>query len=226
MQRKTWSTVVVGALLAFNVSAADTFPTRAVTLVVGFPPGGSTDLIARMLAQGMAERLGQAVVVENKPGATGAIASMNIAAAKPDGYRLLMTAAGPHGTMPAVSAKMQYDAVKDFTPIAAVAGGPNVLMVNLGLKANNLQELIAIAKQRPGTLNIGSTSLGSTPQMSGELIKKMANVDIVHIPFQGGGPLMTALLGGQIQTAIDNLPSALPQIRAGKQFSHSWPAER
>lgn len=208
--------VACAALFSGVAAAADAYPTRPITIVVGFPPGGATDIVARVLGKYMGDRLGQSVVVENKPGATGSIASVSVATAPPDGYRILLTAAGPHGVMPAIAAHLPYDAMADFTPIGAICGGPNVLVVNNSLPVKNVQELLAYAKRNPGTLNFGSTSLGSSAQMGGELLKKMGGVDIVHVPYQGGGPMMTALISGQVQMAIDNLPSALPHIQAGK----------
>jgi tripartite-type tricarboxylate transporter receptor subunit TctC len=201
----------------WSVAAASAaYPERTITIVVGFPPGGSTDVVARILAQELGERLKQTVVVENMAGATGKIGSMNVMKSAPDGYRLLMTAAGPHGTMPALAANMAYDAVKDFTPIISVAEVPNVIIANVDFPATNLQELIAVAKKSPGKLNYGSTSLGSSPHMGGELLKKMAGISFATIPYQGGSPLLTAVLGKQIEMGMDNLPSSLPHIQAGK----------
>ena len=192
------------------------YPERLITIVVGFPAGGSTDVVARLLGQELSARLGQPVVIENMPGATGKIASMNVMKAAPDGYRLLMTAAGPHGTMPALAASMSYDPVKDFTPIVSVAEVPNVIIVNKEFPASNLQGLIAVAKKSPGSLNYGSTSLGSSPHMGGELLKKMAGISFVTVPFQGGSPLLTAVLGKQIEMGMDNLPSSLQLILDGQ----------
>lgn len=210
--------LAIAALAVFcsGMAAHAAFPDRLITIVVGFPAGGSTDVVARLLGQELSERLRQPVVIENMPGATGKIGAMNVMKADPDGYRLLMTAAGPHGTMPALAASMSYDAVKDFTPIVGVAEVPNVIIVNKDFPASNLQELIAIAKKSPGSLNYGSTSLGSSPHMGGELLKKMAGINFVTVPFQGGSPLLTAILGKQIEMGMDNLPSSLQLIRDGQ----------
>lgn len=204
------------AVVSPVMAAQAAYPERTVTIVVGFPAGGSTDVVARLLGQELSERLGKPVVIENMAGATGKIASMNVLRAAPDGYRLLMTAAGPHGTMPALAETMSYDPVKDFTQIVSVAEVPNVIIVNPTFVASSLQELIATARKSPGKLNYGSTSPGSSPHMGGELLKKMTNITFVTVPFQGGGPLLTAILGNQIEMGMDNLPSSLQLIRDGK----------
>ena len=162
------------AAALWSVAAYAAYPERPITIVVGFPAGGSTDVVARLLGQELSERLGKTVVIGNMPGATGKIASMNVMRAAPDDHRLLMTAAGPHGTMPALAASISYDPVKDFTPVVSVAEVPNVIIVNPQFPASTLQELIAIARKSPGKLNYGSTSPGSSAHMGGELLKKMA----------------------------------------------------
>lgn len=189
---------------------------KPVRLVVPYPPGGTTDLLARALAPRLAERLGTPVVVDNRAGAGGVIGSQQVAKAAPDGSTLLMATIASHGIIPALKQPPPYDPVRDFAPVTLVAGTPNVLLVNNELPARTLAELLALARARPGSLNFGSTSQGGSPHMSGELLKLMARVDLVHVPYKGGGPMLLDLIGGQIQVAFDNLPSAMSHIQAGK----------
>jgi tripartite-type tricarboxylate transporter receptor subunit TctC len=189
---------------------------KPVRLVVPYPPGGTTDLLARALAPRLAERLGTPVVVDNRAGAGGVIGSQQVAKAAPDGSTLLMATIASHGIIPALKQPPPYDPVRDFAPVTLVAGTPNVLLVNNELPARSLAELLALARARPGSLNFGSTSQGGSPHMSGELLKLMAKVDLVHVPYKGGGPMLLDLIGGQIQVAFDNLPSAMSHIQAGK----------
>jgi tripartite-type tricarboxylate transporter receptor subunit TctC len=189
---------------------------RLVRLVVPYPPGGTTDLLARTVGARLAERIGQSVVIENKAGAGGVLGSQQVARATPDGTTLLVSTIASHGIIPALDKKPPYDPVRDFTPITVIAGTPNVLLVNNDLPAHTLAEFLALARSKPGALTFGSTSLGGSPHMSGELLKLMAKIDMLHVPYKGGGPMMIDLIGGQIQAAFDNLPSAMSHIRAGK----------
>jgi tripartite-type tricarboxylate transporter receptor subunit TctC len=196
---------------------AQTYPDRVVRIVNPFPPGGSVDVMARLLAQKLTEDLGQQFIVETRAGAGGNTGAESVAKSEPDGYTLLFTAPGPLVVNPTLYAKgLGFDPAKDFAPIALFATTPLVLMVNNNIAANNVKELIALAKAKPGTINFASAGIGSTPHLSGELFKSMAGINIVHVPYRGTGPAMNDLLGGHIQMFFDLLPSSLPQIEAGK----------
>jgi tripartite-type tricarboxylate transporter receptor subunit TctC len=202
--------------LAGNAAAQDAFPIRPVTLIVPFPAGGSTDLVARVIAEKMTTELGQQVVVENKGGAGGNLGSAAVAKADPDGYTILMGTVATHALNPAIYKKMPYDAVADFAPISLLVTVPNVLVVNPELPVNNVSELIALLKADPGKYSYASSGNGTPLHLSGELFKTMAEVDMVHIPYKGAGPALTDLLGGHVQIMFDNLPSSTGYIRDGR----------
>ena len=219
------------ASLAFAASAAaQSYPVKQVRVIVPYPPGGTTDILARLAAKELTERLKQPFVVENRAGASGAIGSAEVARAAPDGYTLVMATASSHGINSAIYKNLPYDAVKDFAPVTMVASTPNIIVVNPSVPAKNLQELIALAKSEPGKLNFGSTSLGGSPHMSAELLKMMTHIDITHVPYKGAAPMLTDLIGGQIQIGFDNLPSTISFVRAGKVRAiavttpERWPA--
>ena len=193
-----------------------TYPTRPVRLVVPFPAGGTTDIIARATAQKLSEAWGQQVIVDNRPGAAGNIGSELVAKAAPDGYTLLMGTVGTHAINPSLYAKMPYDHVKEFAPVILVAGVPNVLVVNPDLPIKSVPELIAYAKANPGKLNFASSGSGTSIHLSGELFKAMTGVQMTHVPYKGSAPALTDLIGGQVQLMFDNLPSSLAFIKAGK----------
>jgi tripartite-type tricarboxylate transporter receptor subunit TctC len=173
-------------------------------------------LLARVIAPRLSERLAQPVIVENRAGAGGAIGALQVAKATPDGSTLLFATIATHGIIPALKQPPPYDPVRDFAPVTLVAATPNVLLVNNELPVRTLAELLALARAKPGSLNFGSTSQGGSPHMSGELLKLMAKIDMVHVPYKGGGPMLLDLIGGQIQLGFDNLPSAVAHIQAGK----------
>jgi tripartite-type tricarboxylate transporter receptor subunit TctC len=209
------------AVLVVSLSCAATgalaeYPDKPVKIIVPYPPAGTTDILARLIAQRLAERLKQPFVIDNRPGAGGVIGSMAVAKSPPDGYTLLMATVNTHGINSALFKNLSYDAVKDFTPITIIGSTPNVLMVNPGVRAKNLDELLALARASPGSLNFGSTSQGGSPHMSGELLQAMTGVDIAHIPYKGAGPMLIDLIGGQVQMGFDNLPSSIGHIRSGK----------
>jgi len=189
---------------------------RSITIVVPYPPGGTTDLLARVVAPQLGERIGQSVMVDNRAGAGGVIGSQFVSRAAPDGSTLVFATIASHGIIPALQKHPPYDPVRDFAPVTLVASTPNVLLVNNDLPVKTLVDLLALAHTKPGTLNFGSTSLGGSPHMSGELLKLMAKIDIVHVPYKGGGPMMVDLMSGQVQMGFDNLPSAMSHIRGGK----------
>lgn len=208
--------VAVALALGAALPAHAEFPDHALKIVVPYPPGGTTDLLARAIAPRLSERLHQSVIVENRAGAGGVIGSQAVARAPGDGYMLLFGTIASHAILPVLQKPAPYDALKDFAPITQVASTPNVLVANPQLPVKTLAELLALARARPGTINFGSTSQGGSPHMSGELMKSMAHVDIVHVPYKGGGPMLIDLMGGQIQIGFDNLPSSIQHIRAGK----------
>ncbi len=206
------------ALSLTSVAGAQTpaYPSKPIRLVVPFPAGGTTDILARAVAQKLTEAWGQPVVVDNRPGAGGNIGSELVAKAAADGYTLEMGTVGTHAINPSLYAKMPYDHVKDFAPVILVAGVPNVLVVNPGVPAHSVAELIAYAKTHPGKLNFASSGSGTSIHLSGELFKVMSGADMMHVPYKGSAPALADLIGGQVQLMFDNLPSSLPQIRAGK----------
>jgi len=205
------------ALLAPHVHAqAPAYPTKPIRIVVPFPPGGATDILARDVAQKLSEAWGQQVIVDNRPGAGGNIGSELVAKAAPDGYTLEMGTVGTHAINASLYAKMPYDHIRDFVPVILVAGVPNVLVVNPSVPVNSVQELIAYAKANPGKLNFASSGSGTSIHLSGELFKVMAGVQMTHVPYKGSAPAVQDLIGGQVQLMFDNLPPSLPQIKAGK----------
>lgn len=204
------------SVAALATAQAQGYPNKPVRLIVPYPAGGTTDIIARVAAQQLSERLKQPFVVENKGGANGAIGSAEVARAPADGYTLLMGTASTHGINSAVYKSLPYDAVKDFAPVTIVASTPNIIAVHPSVPAKNLQELLALARAQPGKLNYGSTSLGGSPHMSAELLKMMAHVDMLHVPYKGAAPMLTDLMGGQVQVGFDNLPSTINFVRSGK----------
>ena len=195
--------------------AAD-YPTKPIRLVVPFPPGGTTDILARAVAQKLAETWNQQVIVDNRPGAGGNIGADLVAKAAPDGYTLVMGTVGTHAINPNLYGKMPYDHVKDFAPVILVAGVPNVLVVNPEVPIKSVPELIAYAKANPGKLNFASSGSGTSIHLSGELFKAMTGVQMTHVPYKGSAPALTDLVGGQVQLMFDNLPSSLAFIKAGK----------
>ena len=214
---------------AFTAQAAD-YPDKPIRMIVPYPPGGTSDLLARAIAPRLGERLQQTVIIENRAGAGGVIGAQAVARSAPDGYTLVFASIASHGILPVLQKPAPYDAIKDFSPITLVANTPNVLIANIQQPIKSVAELLAAAKAKPGSINFGSTSLGGSPHMGGELLKTMAGIDIVHVPYKGGGPMLIDLMGGQVQVAFDNLPSSINHIRAGKiralavTTAKRWPA--
>ena len=208
--------VLLNVLFHADVNAQAAYPDRPIKLVVPYPPGGTTDLLARTLAPRLSERLGQPILIENRAGAGGVIGSQVVAKSVADGYTLVFGSIASHGILPAIQIPQPYDPLKDFAPVSLVAITPNVLLANVTAPAKNVAELIALAKSQPGKLNFGSTSLGGSPHMSGELLKSQAKIQMVHVPYKGGAPMLVDLMGGQILYAFDNLPSSIQHIRSGK----------
>lgn len=208
--------VMLGSLLSTCMPAtAQDFPAGPMRMILGFAPGGSTDLVARVLAQKMAENWNQQVVVDNRPGANGMIGADLVAKATPNGHTLLLSSIGPMAINASLY-KMPYDIVKDFAPITYTGNVTNLLVVHPGVAAANIKELVALARAQPGKLTFGSSGSGGAPHMAVELFKILAKVDVVHVPFKGGGPAMASLVGGQISGSFASMPSSIPFVRTGK----------
>ncbi|MGE8589183.1 MAG: Bug family tripartite tricarboxylate transporter substrate binding protein [Alcaligenes sp.] len=202
---------------ATSALAADAFPSaRPITLVVPFPPGGPTDAMARRLAEKLREPLKQNVIVENRSGAGGNIGSEYVAAAKPDGYTILFGTSGPLAINVSLYKNQGYNPETSFAPIIRLGHLPNILVVNPSVPANNVQELIAYAKQNPTKLSYASSGNGASSHLAGILFNKMAGTDIMHIPYKGSAPAVSDLLGNQIAVMFDNMPSAIQHVRSGK----------
>jgi tripartite-type tricarboxylate transporter receptor subunit TctC len=191
------------------------FPDRGVRIVVPFPAGGSNDVVARMLGAKLQELWGQPVVIDNRAGAGGNIGAEAVARSPADGYTLLLTAPGPLAVNRSLYTQLAFNPTQDFTPVALIASVPIVLAVNPNVKATTVAELIALAKASPGKLNFGSSGLGSTNHLAGELLKTRAGIDIVHVPYRGAAPAMNDLIGGQIPMMFDNMPAIRPQVQGG-----------
>ena len=192
------------------------YPNRPIKLIVPFPPAGSTDISARALASKLGERLGQPVIIENKPGAGGNIGSDVVAKAQPDGYTLVVGTVGTHAINSSLYSKMPYDPIRDFVPIILLATTPNVLVVPANFPANSVQDVIKLAKAKPGELTFASSGAGTSIHLSGEMFKSMAGLDMTHIPYKGSGPMLIDLLSGQVNMAFDNLSASMVYIKAGK----------
>ncbi len=209
----------VGALLAALPMAAlaqSAYPTKPVRLIVAFPPGGSTDIIARLVGQKLSERVGQQVVVDNRGGAGGTIGT-DIAAKSPaDGYTLTMGTTSTHVIAPAIFPNVKYDPIKDFEPITLVAITPYLLVLHPAVKAKTLKEFVTLVKSQPGKLNFASAGSGTTTQIAMEMLKLAAGIDIVHVPYNGNGPAGTATMGGQVQALFGSMPAVLPHAKAGR----------
>lgn len=196
--------------------AATAYPSKPIRLLVGFPPGGSTDILSRQVGVRLAESLGQQVVIDNRAGAAGNLASELVARGNPDGYTLLMATVSSHGINPGLYKKVPYDPVADFAPVTLIASYPLILAVNPAVPVKNVKELIALAKGKPGALRFGSSGNGSPGHLSGEIFKNMASIDIVHVPYKGGAPSTLAVLSGEVQITFATLPGAMPHIKSGK----------
>src|SRR5713101_547054 len=206
---------VAGLLLALTTAvAAQDYPNKPVRLIIPFPPGGSNDVVGRMIGTQLSERLGKQVVVDNRAGAGGVVGTELAASAPKDGYTLLIISLA-HAVNPWLY-KLPYDPIKSFTPISILASGPNVLAVNPTLPVNSVKELVALAKQKPGELQYASAGVGSFQHLGGELFKLEAQVNLLHIAFKGGGPAMIDVIGGHTKLLFSSLVQATPHIRSGK----------
>jgi tripartite-type tricarboxylate transporter receptor subunit TctC len=207
------SAAAVPTLSRFALAQA--YPNRPVHLIAPFPPGGVVDLFARLIGQLLSERLGQQFVIENRPGAGGNLGTEFVVHAAPDGYTLLMIAT-PNVWNGALYGKLNFDFVRDVMPVASIYRGPSILVVHPSFPANTVPELIAYAKVNPGKINMASGGIGSSQHVYGELFKMMAGVELLHVPYRGGGPALTDLLGGQVPLMFDTLATSIEYIRAGK----------
>ena len=196
--------------------ANGTFPTRPVTIVVPFAAGGATDIAARLVAEGLTKKWGQPVIVNNRPGAGGNLGSDTVARAKPDGYTLLLGVTGSHGINVSLYPNLPYDPLKDFTPLTMATLFPNAIVVNPAVPANNLQELVALARKEPGKYSYGSDGNGTASHLGMEILKQRGKFDLTHLPYKGGAPMVADLIGGQIQVGITGLPAVQPHVQAGK----------
>ena len=202
--------------LVFSCQAMAQYPTKPLRMLVGFPPGGANDIVARIAAQKLSETLGQPVVVENRPGNAGVVAAEALAKATPDGYTLMLGSTGTNAIAPALNSKLPYDPVNAFTPVGLIGVAPSAMVVNAAVAAQSVREFIALARSRPGKLTYASSGNGTTLHLGGELFKLMAGVDLVHIPYKGNAQALNDVVGGQVDMIFSALPPALPLAKAGK----------
>ncbi|MFV9474534.1 Bug family tripartite tricarboxylate transporter substrate binding protein [Advenella sp. RU8] len=210
------SFAVAGMAILCSVAHAADWPSKTITLIVPFPPGGGADTIGRYYAKELSNALGQPVVVSNKPGAGTAIAAEAAAKAKPDGYTLSVATTGQLTILPNLAKEIQFDPIKDFVPVSLVASVPNVIAVNPKVNVDSLQDLIALAKERPGALTYSSCGNGTLCHLTGELFKSLVSVDLLHVPYKGSAPAITGLLGGEVDVSVDTLTILAPHIKSGK----------
>jgi tripartite-type tricarboxylate transporter receptor subunit TctC len=203
------------ACLPLSLLAQGAYPNKPIRMIVPYPPGGPTDVLGRIVAQKLSESLGQQVLIENRPGASGMIGAEMVAKAAPDGYTLL-TNASIHIINPSLYPKMNFDALRDFVPVSLIAQVPLILVVNPGLPAKSVQELIALGKAQPDRLNFGSSGNAAAPHLAGESFKIATGVQMQHVPYKGSAPALTDLIGGQVQLIFDSMPSAMPHVKSGK----------
>ena len=210
-----WAAALAASLLSF-AAVAQPYPTKPIKILVGFAPGGGTDVVARLLAQKMQESMGQPVVVENRAGATGMIAAELLSKSAPDGYTLLMGHVNSNAIAPNLFKTMAYDAVADFQPVTYVGYVPNVLAVHPSVPANSVAELVALTKKEPGKYTYASSGIGSTQHLAGEMFQILTGTKLVHVPYKGSGQAITDLLAGQVSMNFDTMPPVLPHVQAGK----------
>ncbi|MDB5905007.1 MAG: hypothetical protein JWM26_3885 [Betaproteobacteria bacterium] len=212
---KRFTGLLVLALSSMPLMAQQ-YPAKPIRIVVGFAPGGGTDIVSRIIGQKMTESWGQPVLVDNRAGATGTIGADIVAKAAPDGYTLLMGHVNSHGIAPNLFKKLPYDAERDFSMVAYVGYVPNVFVIHPSIPAQSVKELIALAKAKPGTLNYASSGVGSTQHLAGELFSLLAGVNIVHVPYKGSGPAVIDLIAGHVSMNFDTMPPVLPHVKSGR----------
>jgi tripartite-type tricarboxylate transporter receptor subunit TctC len=214
-----WAVIIAASSTAIHAqtpAGAPAYPSKPVRLVVGFPPGGSNDIVARLIAPKLSQVLGAQVVVENRPGANATIGTDLVAKSAPDGYTLTLGSASPLAISPFTYPNIPYDTLRDFAAITTVASTPELLGIHPSLPARNLKELVALAKSQPGKLNFASSGNGGLPHLAIELFKKIGNVNVVHVPYKGAAPALTDLLGGHVHGTIIDLPVLLPHVKSAK----------
>jgi tripartite-type tricarboxylate transporter receptor subunit TctC len=216
MHKALVSAVATVAVMLSGSAVAQAYPTKPIRLIVPYAPGGGTDIISRAAAIELTKTLGQPVTVENRAGAGGNVGAEIAAKSAPDGYTMLMSASSLHGITPFLYSKLNYDPNKDLVPVIVFASFANVLVVNPGVAAKSVKELIDLIKASPGKYTFASSGSGSTIHMSGEMFKHMLKLDMTHVPYKGSGPAITDLMGGQVHMMFDNIPSAITHIRSGK----------
>jgi tripartite-type tricarboxylate transporter receptor subunit TctC len=218
MKKATMVLIVVMLLLGVGIQSlfAAEYPTRPIRMIVPFPPGGGNDLLARSISQPLSQLIGQQVVVDNRGGAGGQIGAELAAAAAPDGYTIFLGSIGNLTFLPVLQAKLPYEPVRDFAPVALLATSPFILVMNPEVPAKSVKELIALAKAKPGQLNYGSSGSGSSLHMTGELFKYATGTDITHVPYKGTAPALIDLLSGQVQMLFSTMPSVVPHVKSGK----------
>ncbi|MEW6766765.1 MAG: tripartite tricarboxylate transporter substrate binding protein [Pseudomonadota bacterium] len=204
---------ILATFSATGVSAQD-YPTRPVKWVVGYPPGGATDILARLIGQRLSERLNQQFIIENKPGAGNNVGTESVVNADPDGYTLLLVNPA-NGINASLYAKLNFNFIRDIAPVAGILRSPNVMVVPADFPAKTVAEFIAYAKANPGKINMASSGNGTSVHLSGELFKSMTGIDMLHVPYKGAAPALTDMLAGRVQVIFDNLPSAIQHIKAG-----------
>jgi tripartite-type tricarboxylate transporter receptor subunit TctC len=204
------------AVLHIGSAAAQAYPSKPIRLMVPFPPGGSTDIVARIVAQKLSAQLGQPMVVENRGGAGGTIGAAVVAKAAPDGYSLLVGTTSTHVVAPSVYAKLEYDPAKDFAPVSLMAVTPYLLVVNPAVQAKTVQELVDLMRAQPGRLNYASAGIGSTTHLAMEMLKSASGTFALHIPYNGNGPAGAAVVAGQVEILFGSLPAVLPQAKSGR----------
>src|SRR5437868_1379175 len=209
-------TLALVAVLVSSLAAAQDYPAKAVRMVVGFPPGGGTDVVARILAPRLSELLGEAVVIDNRPGATGTVAAGHVAKSLPDGYTILMGHVSVNAIAPSLFANLPYDVQRDFAPIGMAAAVPHLVVVHPSVPVTTLRELIAYLKAQPGKFTFPSAWNGSMPHLAGEIFQSLAGVRLVHVPYKGTGQSMQDLLGGQHLVAFDTMAASAPHARLGR----------
>lgn len=211
-------TALVAALAVAHVpeTAAQTYPTKPIRLVVPFAAGGPNDLIGRLIAQRVAEQIGQPVVVENRAGAGGAVGTAAVGTSPPDGYTLLISGTSSLAINPSLYKKLPYDPIADFAPVSLVGTAPSLLVMHPSVPVKTVKDLIAFARAKPGQLNFASGGIGSAPHLAGELLGSMAKVKLVHVPFKGGGPALAGVMSGQIELFMGGMSAAMPPVKGGR----------
>ena len=218
LKHKGIGLLIVGAILSvcFSVAISQEYPTKPIRLIVPFAPGGPTDIMSRAISERITARLGQQLVVDNRAGAGGGIGTELAARSAPDGYTMLLGHIGTHAINASLYTRIGYDPVKDFAPITMIATLPLGLFMHVSVPVHSIQELVALAKAKPGSLNFGSAGSGGPTHMAGEMLKSMAHIDIIHVPYKGNAASLTDLVAGRVQMMFSNLLTAAPQARAGK----------